>query len=323
MSQFDFTVVGTAASVSVLKVNKMPVCGSSTAVYEGSASDFKNGGMGFNIVSGLTKLGMKVYPVLTYADERQKNFLHNFVKENGMPDDGISDPPVGSSGTTIMIQDVEKNHMTLITGYSERLPNSPYFDAQKMEKHFFDSKYCILTAPLPKNTSSAIDAIIDSGNPLVLSMRKDCNAFPHDLLWKAITNAEIIFANESEVEYILEEFSLKSILDLFAFNKLYCFVETLGKDGAVILYKNQMNEISEEKVPAVKMEKPIADTVGAGDGFVCGFMYGIQKGASLIDSAIMGTVMSSFILEKEGSIEGQPNESELLDRYYSQKEVLK
>lgn len=315
MSLFDFTVVGTAATVSVLKVDRMPVCGSSTPVYEGCAAVYDNGGMGFNICAGLATLGMKVFPVITYADYRQHDFIHNYAKAHGMPEYGISDPPEGSCGTTLMIQDSKKNHMTLITEYEHRLLDSPYFEAQEMKPEFFkDSSYVILTAPLPKNSVAAIDAIIQSGKPLVLSMRKDKYAFPRDVLEKAIGNAVFIFANDTEVQYLVDEFSLKSIDDFFKGSRLMHLVMTLGKDGSHV-YSRRQGSIESVKVPAVDPEGEIADTVGAGDGFVSGFMYGVARHMSISDCSLLGSTLSSFVLEKEGSITNLPSSEKLMQRF--------
>ncbi|MFQ6962710.1 MAG: hypothetical protein ACLRR6_00830 [Oscillospiraceae bacterium] len=46
MKRYDFTVVGTAATVSILHVNQMPECGKSTPVFGGSLTEYSNGGMG-------------------------------------------------------------------------------------------------------------------------------------------------------------------------------------------------------------------------------------------------------------------------------------
>ena len=45
MKRYDFTVVGTAATVSILHVNQMPECGKSTPVFGGSLTEYSNGGM--------------------------------------------------------------------------------------------------------------------------------------------------------------------------------------------------------------------------------------------------------------------------------------
>ena len=108
MKRYDITVVGTAATVSILHVNQMPECGKSTPVFGGSLTEYSNGGMGLNICAGLARLGEAVYPVLTYADHRQHDFLHAFAREYHMPENGIQDPPEKARGTTIMIQNAEK-----------------------------------------------------------------------------------------------------------------------------------------------------------------------------------------------------------------------
>lgn len=159
MKRYDFTVVGTAATVSILHVNQMPECGKSTPVFGGSLTEYSNGGMGLNICAGLARLGEAVYPVLTYADHRQHDFLHAFAREYHMPENGIQDPPEKARGTTIMIQNAEKNHMTLITEYAHRLPGSTFYGVQEMKPEFFrDSRYVVLTAPMAMNVQTA-------GNP--------------------------------------------------------------------------------------------------------------------------------------------------------------
>ena len=57
------------------------------------------------------------------------------------------------------------------------------------------------------------------------------------------------------------------------------------------------------------------DGDGAGDGYVCGFLYGLVHGRSVHECALLGGTLSSFVLEKEGSITNLPTEAQLLARY--------
>ena len=315
MKRYDFTVVGTAATVSILRVRQMPECGKSTPVFGGGLAEYDNGGMGLNICAGLAKLGASVYPVLTYADYRQHDFLHGFAKEYRMPEDGIKDPPAQARGTTIMIQNAEKNHMTLITEYEHRLPESTFYGVQEMKPQFFrDSRYVILTAPMAMNTQPAIDAIRASGTPLVLSMRKDPNALPKEKLAQLLELSTVIFANETETAYLQETFGLKSACDLFEGGRLQILVETLGAEGSRVYYRSGTRiEITQAGVVAPQCEEP--ETVGAGDGYVCGFLYGLIRGYDMRACALLGATVSSFVLEKEGSITNLPTEAQLLARY--------
>lgn len=315
MKQYDFTVVGTAATVSVLRVDEMPEAGKSTPVFGENSLAFTHGGKGFNIVAGLAKLGASVYPVLTYCDDRLRPYMRRYIEENGMPSDGIKDPPEGAVGTTLMIQDKNKNHMTLITGYDLRLPTSDYFGRQTMHPHFFEnSKMAILSAPMAANTGPAIQAIRDSGIPLALSMCIDCNAFPPERLWEALRITHILFANEREIAYIVKEFGLKDICDLFDNGVTKHIVETLGADGSRIYSLTEQGiEVTEAKAVPPQVEE--VETVGAGDGYICGFLYGYVRGRSIADCARLGGSVSSFVLEKEGSVSNLPTEEQLLERF--------
>lgn len=315
MKRYNFTVVGTAATVSVLRVPQMPESGRSTPVFGSGTEHSSNGGMGLNICAGLASLGETVYPVLTYADYRQRDFLREFAEKNQMPSDGIMDPPKEARGTTIMIQDNEKNHMTLITEYENRLATSTFYGHQEMKPHFFrDSRYVILTAPMAMNVQSAIDAVRESGTPLVFSMRKDPNALPKDKLAQILDLSTVIFANETETAYLKEEFGLNEIRDLFRNERLQIFAETLGAKGSRVYHRIDGAVVCTE-VSSVRPDCSELETVGAGDAYVSGFMYGLVHERNIRQCALLGGTLSSFVLEKEGSITNLPNEAQLLVRY--------
>lgn len=232
-----------------------------------------------------------------------------------MPENGIQDPPEKARGTTIMIQNAEKNHMTLITEYAHRLPGSTFYGVQEMKPEFFrDSRYVVLTAPMAMNTQPAIDAIRASGTPLALSMRKDPNALPHEKLAQLLELSTVIFANETETAFLCEEFGLKEIRDLFQNEKLQILVETLGAEGSRVYYRDG-GQICQTQARAVRPLCAEPETVGAGDGYVCGFLYGLVHGRSVHECALLGGTLSSFVLEKEGSITNLPTEAQLLARY--------
>lgn len=314
--KYDFTVIGTAATVTVLKVSEMPQQGKSTAVTGGGLQSWENGGMGLNICAGLARLGMQVYPVLTYVDSRQKEYLHQLADANSWPAEGIMDPPPDSAGTTIMIQDRRKNHMTLITEYDRRMLDSRYFMVQKMEDSFFtNSKMVILTVPMAMNTRPALEAVRRHKIPLCFSMRRDPVALPENVLREIVEEAEIIFANEDETAYIREVLGVKEIGDIFGSGKLRHYVETLGGRGSRIYTRQEAGKIAVTSVEAISPSAREAETIGAGDGYVSGFMYGYINGMDIETCAGYGSSTSSFVIEKEGSITNLPTQEQMMERY--------
>lgn len=61
----------------------------------------------------------------------------------------------------------------------------------------------------------------------------------------------------------------------------------MGRKGCLVASSNEII-----KVPAFKI-KPL-DTVGAGDAFAAGFLYGILKGLNARESAIIGNAMGAM-----------------------------
>ena len=65
MKRYDFTVVGTAATVSVLRVKQMPECGKSTPVFGGSLL----------VVLVLTRLRKPICAWLVRLSQRLRHFI--------------------------------------------------------------------------------------------------------------------------------------------------------------------------------------------------------------------------------------------------------
>lgn len=145
-------------------------------------------------------------------------------------------------------------------------------------------------------------------------MRKDPNALPHEKLAQLLELSTVIFANETETAFLCEEFGLKEIRDLFQNEKLQILVETLGAEGSRVYYRDG-GQICQTQARAVRPLCAEPETVGAGDGYVCGFLYGLVHGRSVHECALLGGTLSSFVLEKEGSITNLPTEAQLLARY--------
>ncbi len=294
--QYDFTVIGTVATVTVLKTGEMPQQSKSTAVTGGSLQAWENGGMGFNICAGLSRLGMKVHPVLTYVDNRQKEYLYQFVRLHDWPLEGIMNPPPDSAGTTLMIQDENRNHMTLITEYGRRMPDSTYFSPQRMEDSFFvNSRMAILTVSMAMNMRPALEAVRRNQVPLCFSMRRDPVALPDDLLREIMGEAEIIFANEDETVYIREVLSTKSMDGIFQDRKLKLYIETLGGQGSRIYSRQKDGTILVTMAGVLPPSTKEIETIGAGDGYV--------------------SCVASFVIEREGSVTNLPTREQMIERY--------
>lgn len=57
------------------------------------------------------------------------------------------------------------------------------------------------------------------------------------------------------------------------------------------------------------------DTIGAGDAFAAGFLYGLLKGRDLEQCGRLGDITARFSITKIGAREGLPTLNELSQRY--------
>ena len=68
---------------------------------------------------------------------------------------------------------------------------------------------------------------------------------------------------------------------------------TIGKEGSIVGSKGSFIKIAAEG------GKPV-DTTGAGDNFAAGFLYGQSIGATLEQSARIGSVLAGYVIDVVG-----------------------
>ena len=319
MKKYEFTVFGTATTVKVFKFKEFPQPGVTTPISNTNFDKLYYGGKAWNIAYNLIKLGVPVYPVLAYSDDRMKDEIHRVNAEYGTPVDAVFKSPKGEYDylTCYMLEDENKNHIT-IGGYhsseghvdlrklvAEHIPLRPEF--------LSDSRMAVLTCPKAGDLMPMYEAIKESGLPMVLSMSQDASVFNKGNLEPILKDTAILFANESEVEWINEMYGYTDITDLFKLGKAEIIVKTLGVRGCIV-YEKKCGEAVETTVPITDNAAGNVNAIGAGDAFVAGFLYGLSKGKDPVTAAQYGSTEASFIIEDYGSVTRAPSEEELLER---------
>lgn len=118
------------------------------------------------------------------------------------------------------------------------------------------------------------------------------NAF-RGLLDDIIPNyVDILFSNESEAEAFTGLPACEAVMKLSEMVDIS--LVTLGKEGALVGSKGQVIAVPAEG------GKPV-DTTGAGDHFAAGFLYGQCIGASLEQSARLGSLLAGYIIDVIGA----------------------
>ena len=102
---------------------------------------------------------------------------------------------------------------------------------------------------------------------------------------------DILFANASEAEAFTGLPAQEAVEALE--KQVHVALVTLGKDGSLIGSEGKFYHVDAEG------GKPV-DTTGAGDNFAAGFLYGQSVGASLVQSAQIGSMLSGYVIDVVG-----------------------
>lgn len=77
-------------------------------------------------------------------------------------------------------------------------------------------------------------------------------------------------------------------------------IATAGAEGAYVLTRD--GGPTPHHIPAAVPSAPVVDSNGAGDAFVCGFLYGRLGGRDVQECARLGTVAGAYACTAPGSV---------------------
>lgn len=124
-----------------------------------------------------------------------------------------------------------------------------------------------------------------------------------DGLWDVLTQTDIFLPNENEIKAISGKKTVESSVDALL-DYVPIIAVKMGENGACLYTKK-----AEWHEPALKVVA--VDTVGAGDSFDAGVVYGMLSGYDLQKCLKAGIICGSLNTRKAGGIAGQP----LLDEF--------
>ena len=116
---------------------------------------------------------------------------------------------------------------------------------------------------------------------------------------------DIFMPNENEIRYIANKETLDEAVTFFR-GIVPVIALKLGKDGARVITKD--SDCSRMPIPAI-----VADTVGAGDSFDAGFLYGYLNGMDLRTCLDIATFCGHGNVTRHGGIAGQPLKKDVLE----------
>lgn len=306
----DCLIVGYAGVDRIIRIDRPASPGQTSIILNADNRRVTYGGNGSNVAVCMGRLGCRPTPLMRVGEDWEALGYRRMLEDSGVDLCGITVVKDETTSICHLIEDQENNHLTMT--YPGAM-NAHYAPKELDDELFRRAKYGLITVATRPDVELFFRKAQKHGLPIVFGVRVDMESFPLPIFEQILLNAEIIFMNDVERQFIENQLSLRSITALFDRGRTQIIANTLGRGGSVI-YERAASGVRRTHVPAVKCRRVI-DATGAGDSYIAGFLYGVLKGSSAVDCARYASATASFVIEKIGCTDGAPNEEEMLLRY--------
>lgn len=283
-----------------------------------SSFDRKVGGAELNFALGCARLGLKTGWVSRLGNDEFGRYIHNFVRGEGVDVSAVK--LVDGHPTSLNFKEVMEDGSGRTFYYRENSPTKTLTMDTLDENYITNARLLHITGVFPaidrkKNVELIKHAVtLAKNNDLLVSLdpnirlklwnqeeaRQALTAFlPYvDIILTGVDEAELLFGVTEPKEIIekCKDYGISSV------------AVKQGEQGAVGYHKGELLESS-----AVKPGK-VVDTVGAGDGFDAGFVYGIMQDWPLEKILRFANTIGSMVVSVDGDNEGLPYLEEVLVR---------
>ena len=314
--KYDVITSGYVSMDRIIKLNAPAHVGFTSLVTNKTSADIRYGGCSVNISYDLCQLGVNSMPIMRVGEDYAHIGFKAFLEKAGISLEATTVVPQERTSLCYLLQDNQGQHITLF--YPGAMDGQ--FAQPLPSEIFTGARLGVMTVGSLPDNKLFFQMCKEHNLPLVFSMKGDMDAFPRDFLDEMLHYSSIIFTNQVERETIEQVFG-ESMEQLLHTGRCQMLITTLGEEGSKCYYK-KASQAKQTYVPIYSGTK-VVDTTGSGDGYVAGFLYGYLQGKSPRECAMLGTVLSSYIIEQEGCCTGAPTQEQLMERYERFAQILK
>jgi sugar/nucleoside kinase (ribokinase family) len=295
---FDILVAGEINPDLILDGNVQPAFGQVEKMVD--SANLTPGSSSVIFACGAARLGLKVSFVGICGDDLFGHFMLDAMKERGVDISAVKVDPNRKTGLSVILNRREQGDRAILTDAgtiadltSELVTN----DLLAKSRHLHVASYFLQTALQP-----GLPDLFQRAHSKGLTTSLDTNWDPtgrwigvHDLL----SLTDVFLPNENEARVIASARTIGQALKALG-QKTGTVAVKRGAEGALAC----RGEVT-ASARAVCCDK-VVDTVGAGDNFDAGFLYGFLNGWSLEKSLWLAVVCGSLSTQAAGGTAAQP-----------------
>jgi adenosine kinase len=260
-----------------------------TGSFNVSSLRVRFGGTAGNISYNLALLGVKAIAVSSTGNDFVAMKYDEHLRKVGV-DLRLVGHPEEHTAAAYIVSDAVNNQLSIF--HPGALKHASKIPIKETIGNMIDRVKIAIIAPNP------VDAFVNYSRelsklkiPFIFDPGQVTPAFTPEQLMKIIPNSILLIANAHEIELVKNKLEL-SIENLV--KKVPNLIVTEGAKGSTIYGEGYTKQI-----PIAK-PKIFRDPTGAGDGYRAGLIWGLLNSLSLEDSAKVGAVVGSFVVEGDG-----------------------
>ena len=267
-----------------------------------------------NVAIGLSRLGHEVGWISRLGNDEFGKKILNFIRGEGVDDSQVSLDMTNKTG--LYFKEMITNDEVDIHYYRKNSAASHMDPVNIDESYIATAKYLHITGITPalsrtcyETVMKAIEIARKNGIKVVFdpNLRKKLwsETQAKQVLLAIASKSDIVLPSIEEGKFLTEEKTPETIAQAFYHNGASQVVLKLGDQGAYYYTKEEKRHVPPFPV------KQVIDPVGAGDGFVAGFLSGLLDNLGMEKSVKKATVIGSLVTMVEGDIEGLPDRDRL------------
>jgi sugar/nucleoside kinase (ribokinase family) len=252
---------------------------------------------------GSARLGLKVAFIGVVGRDLFGDFMLQAMQDRGIDISAITRDPVYHTGITVILSRVSDRAILTYPGCMSALKADQISDELlQRARHFHVSSYFLLTS-----LQAGLPSLYRRARCLGLTTSLDTNWDPSEN-WTGVKELlpliDIFLPNQNEALSLTGAIDLEQAVEQLR-KTVSCVAVKLGSQGGLV-QKGHENT----RLPALPVE--VKDTVGAGDSFDAGFLYGFLNNWDLQHCLALAIACGSLSTQLPGGTAAQPDLVEAL-----------
>ncbi|WP_066188423.1 sugar kinase [Gracilibacillus timonensis] len=274
-------------------------------------------GAELNLVTGCARLGLETGYITHLGNDEFGKSIRTFIKGEGI--DATEIKLVDRYPTSLNFKEIMEDGSVKTFYYRDKSPTLTMTPDGLNEAYIKQAKVLHVTGIFPaiggQNTNVLLRALeiakqhgvkvsFDPNIRLKMWSKEEARK----TLLEILPYVDILLAGDEEMEIIIGEKDPARIIEKTRAMGVSCIAVKQGEHGSVGCYQGKI--VHSEAVKATK----VVDTVGAGDGFNAGFLYGYLRDWSLERTLHFANTIGSMVVGVIGDNEGLPYYEDVQER---------